>query len=178
MKYFGKPMEEVSTKEIREFLLKYLKQEKGLKERSVNYYNSIIRFMYDVVLDIPINQKQIPMIKGRRRLPKILSEQELNIFFDACENYMYKTIFMMIYGSGLRIAEATNLRVEDIDSKNMRLFVRNGKGERERYTVLPKASLEMLREYFKRYKPRHKDGYLFLNEEGNPLTVERLRVFF
>ena len=46
---------------------------------------------------------------------------------------------------GLRISEATNIRVEDIDSNNMRLFVRNGKGERERYTVLPKASLEMLR---------------------------------
>ena len=52
---------------------------------------------------------------------------------------------MLIYESGLRISEATNLRIEDVDSKEMRLFVRNGKGERERYTVLPKASLEMLR---------------------------------
>lgn len=50
-------MKEVSTKELREFLLKYLKEERGLSRRSVNYYNSIIRFMYDVVLDIPINQK-------------------------------------------------------------------------------------------------------------------------
>ena len=84
----------------------------------------------------------------------------------------------MIYGSGLRISEATNIRVEDIDSKNMRLFVRNGKGERERYTVLPEASLEMLRKCYKMYKPKHKDGYMFLNREGNPLKVERLRVFF
>ena len=50
---------------------------------------------------------------------------------------------MMIYGSELRISEATNIRVADIDSKNMRIFVRNGKGERERYTVLPKAALEI-----------------------------------
>lgn len=107
---------------------------------------------YDVVLDIPINQKQIPMLKGKRRLPKILSEEELNVFFYACENYEYKTIFMLIYGSGLRISEATNLRIEDVDSKEMRLFVRNGKGERERYTVLPKASLEMLRKYYKMQK--------------------------
>lgn len=48
----------------------------------------------------------------------------------------------------------------------MRLFVRNGKGERERYTVLPKASLEMLRKYYKIYKPRHSEGYIFLNEDG------------
>lgn len=52
----------------------------------------------------------------------------------------------MIYISGLSILEATNIRVADIDSKNIRIFVRNGNGERERYTVLPKASLEMFRD--------------------------------
>ena len=171
-------MEEVSTKELRGFLLKYLKQERGLSQRSINYYNSIIRFMYDVVLDIPINQKQIPMYKKKRKLPKILSDKELDIFFNACEDYKYKTIFMMIYGSGLRVSEAVNIRVEDIDSENMRLFVRNGKGEKERYTVLPKASLEMLRKYYKIYKPKNPEGYMFLNKEGNPLKPERLRVFF
>ena len=92
-------MEEVTTKELRDYLLKYLKEERRLSSRSINYYNSIIRFIYDVVLDKPINQKQIPMLKGKRRLPKILSEEELNVFFDACENYEYKTIFMLIYVS-------------------------------------------------------------------------------
>lgn len=158
--------------------MKYLKEKKKLNERSINYHNSVIRFMYDVVLDKPINYKQIPMYKKKRKLPKILSEEELNIFFNACENYKYKTIFMMIYGSGLRISEATNIRIEDIDSKNMRIFVRNGKGERERYTVLPEVSLEMLRKCYQKYKPNHPEGYMFLNEEGNPLKTERLRVYF
>lgn len=176
--YFGKPMKQVTTKELREFLMKYLREERKVSERSVNYYNSVIRFIYDVVLDKSINQKQIPMYKKKRRLPKILSDKELDVFFNACDNYMYKTIFMMIYGSGLRISEATNLRVEDIDSENMRLFVRNGKGERERYTVLPRTSLEMLRICYKMYQPNHPEGYMFLNKEGNPLKVERLRVFF
>ena len=81
----------------------------------------------------------------------------------------------MIYGSGLRISEATAIRVEDIDSKNMRLYVRNGKGERERYSVLPKASLEMLRKCYQMYQPKHPKGYMFLNREGNPLKPERLR---
>ena len=84
----------------------------------------------------------------------------------------------MIYGSGLRISEAVAIRIEDVDSENMRLFVRNGKGERERYTVLPEASLEMLRKCYKIYKPKHPEGYLFLNREGKPLKSERLRVFF
>ena len=176
--YFGKPMKQVKVQELRDYLLKYLREERGLTEKSVNYYNNVIRFIYDVVIDEPINKRQLPLYKGKRRLPKILSEEELNVFFNVCENYMYKTIFMMIYGSGLRISEATNIRIEDIDSKNMRLFVRNGKGERERYTVLPKASLEMLRECYRRYRPNHPEGYMFLNREGNPLKVERLRVFF
>lgn len=176
--YFKKPMRQVKIQELRDYLLKYLRQERGLTEKSVNYYNNVIRFIYDVVIDVPINKRQLPLYKGKRRLPKILSYEELNVFFNACENYKYKTIFMMIYGSGLRISEATNIRVEDIDSKNMRIFVRNGKGERERYTVLPKASLEMLRKCYKMYKPNHPEGYMFLNREGNPLKVERLRVFF
>ena len=171
-------MEEVTTKELREFLMKYLREKKKVSERSSNYYNSVIRFIYDVVLDKPINYKQIPMYKKKRKLPKILSEEELKVFFNCCENYKYKTIFMMIYGSGLRISEAVAIRIEDIDSENMRLFVRNGKGERERYTVLPKTSLEMLRKCYKMYKPKHPEGYLFLNREGNPLKSERLRVFF
>lgn len=176
--YFEKPMRQVTTKELREFLMKYLKEERKIGERSVNYYNSVIRFIYDVVLDKPINQKQIPMYKKKRRLPKILRDEELDVFFNACENYQHKTIFMLIYGSGLRISEATNIRVEDIDSKNMRLFVRNGKGEKERYTVLPKTSLEMLRKCYKMYRPKHPEGYMFLNGEGKPLKVERLRVYF
>ena len=176
--YFGKPMKQVKIQELRNYLLNYLRQERGLTEKSVNYYNNVIRFIYDVVIDAPINKRQLPLYKGKRRLPKILSEKELDVFFNACDNYMYKTIFMMIYGSGLRISEATNLRVEDIDSENMRLFVRNGKGERERYTVLPKTSLEMLRICYKMYQPNHPEGYIFLNREGNLLKSERLRVFF
>ena len=74
-----------------------MKEEKKLSTRSINYYNSVIRFIYDVVLDYPINQKQIPMLKGKRRLPKILSDDDLNVFFNACENYEYKTIFRKNY---------------------------------------------------------------------------------
>lgn len=65
MKYFKKPLEEVRIEELREFLLKYLKEEKKLSERSVNYYNSVIRFMYEVTMDKLINRKQLPMYRKR-----------------------------------------------------------------------------------------------------------------
>ena len=175
--YFKKPMEEVTTDEIREFLM-MLKEKRKLANKTVNYYNSIIRFMYEVTLDKVLNKKQIPMLKHKRKLCKVLTKEELSAFFDACDNPKYKMIFMLIYGSGLRIGEAANLRIEDIDSKKMRIFVREGKGNKERYTILPKVSLEMLREYYKRERPNHPEGYLFLNREGNPLKIERMRVFF
>ena len=108
----------------------------------------------------------------------VLTKEELSAFFNACDNYMYKTIFMMIYGSGLRVSEAVNLKIEDIDSKKMRIFVRGGKGGKDRYTVLPKVSLDMLRKYYKIYKPKHREGYMFLNREGNPIKTERTRVYF
>ena len=130
MKYFKKPMEEVEIEELRNFLLKYLREERKLSERSVNYYNSVIRFMYEVTMDKLINKKQLPMYRKRRKVKDVLTKEELSTFFNACDNYMYKTIFMLIYGSGLRISEALNLRIEDIDSRKMRIFVRKGKGEK------------------------------------------------
>ena len=60
----------------------------------------------------------------------VLTKDELSTFFNACEDYMYKTIFMMIYGSGLRVSEAVNLKIEDIDSRKMRIFVREEKEEK------------------------------------------------
>ena len=108
----------------------------------------------------------------------VLTKEELSTFFDACDNYMYKTIFMLIYGSGLRVSEAVSIKVHDIDSRKMRIFVSEGKGKKDRYTVLPKGSLDMLRKYYKMYKPKHPEGYIFLNRSGRPLTVERTRIFF
>ena len=108
----------------------------------------------------------------------VLTKEELSAFFDACDNYMYKTIFMLIYGSGLRVSEAVSIKVQDIDSRKMRIFVSEGKGKKDRYTVLPQASLEMLRKYYKMYKPKHPEGYIFLNRAGRTLTVERTRIFF
>ena len=95
IKYFNKPLEEVTIQELRDFLLKHLKEERGLSERSVNYYNSVIRFIYEVTLDKLINKKQLPMLRNRRKIKDVLTKEELSTFFNACENYKYKTIFIM-----------------------------------------------------------------------------------
>ena len=179
MRYYGeKQLEEVTTEELREFLLKYLKDERKLSDRSINYYNSVIRFIYEVTLDKLINKKQLPMRKKKKTVYKVLTKEELSTFFNVCDNFKFKTIFMLVYGSGLRIGEVANLRVEDIDSKNIRIFVRAGKGNKERYTILPKQSLEMLREYWRRYRQHKRKGIMFLSELGEPITVGVIRTHF
>ena len=165
MRYYGeKQLEEVTTEELREFLLKYLKDERKLSDRSINYYNSVIRFIYEVTLDKVLNKKQIPMMKKKKTVYKVLTKEELSTFFNVCDNFKFQTIFMLVYGSGLRVGEVANLKVEDIDSKKMRIFVREGKGNKERYTILPDITITLLRLYCKEKKI--KSGYLFPGTNG------------
>lgn len=178
IRYFKKPMEEVTTEELRNFLYEYLLIERKLSDRTVNYYNSIIRFVYEVTLDKLINKKQIPMRKSKKTVYKVLTKEELSTFFNVCDNFKFRTIFMLVYGSGLRIGEVANLRVEDIDSKKMRIFVREGKGNKERYTILPEKSLEMLRTYWTKYRQPKKEKRIFLSESGEAITVGVIRTHF
>ena len=178
IRYFKKPMEEVTTEELRNFLQKHLKEERKLADRTVNYYNSIIRFVYEVTLDKILNKKQLPMRKQKRTVYKVLTKEELSTFFNCVDNFKFKTIFMLAYGSGLRIGEIANLREEDIDGKNMRIFVREGKGNKERYTILSKKSLEMLRIYWSKYRQNKRRGRIFLSESGAAITVGVIREHF
>lgn len=178
IKYFEKPIEEVTIEELRNYLYEYLINERKVSDKTVNYYNSIIRFVYEVTLDKLINKKQLPMRKKKKTVYKVLTKEELSTFFDVCDNYKFKTIFMLAYGTGLRIGEIANLHISDIDSKKMRIFVREGKGNKERYTILPKTSLEMLRTYWTKYRPKSKSEKIFLSENGDAITVGVLRAHF
>ena len=115
------------------------------------------------------------MRKQKKTVYKVLTKDELSTFFNCIDNFKFKTIFMLVYGSGLRIGE---VRVEDIDSKKMRIFVREGKGNKERYTILSKQSLEMLREYWSKYRQHKRRGRIFLSETGESITVGVIREHF
>ena len=178
IRYFNKPMEEVTIEEIRDYLYKHLLLERKLSDKTVNHYNSVIRFIYEVTLDKLINKKQIPMRKMKKKVYKVLTKEELSTFFNCVDNFKFRTIFMLIYGSGLRIGEVVNLHISDIDSKNMRVFVREGKGNKERYTILPKVSLEMLRKYWTEYRPKVNTDLLFLNDLNKPINQYVIRTHF
>lgn len=80
------------------------------------------------------------MRKKKKTVYKVLTKEELSTFFNCVDNYKFKTIFMIAYGSGLRIGEITNLHISDIDSKKMRIFVREGKGIKKIYNVIKDKS--------------------------------------
>ena len=113
------------------------------------------------------------MRKRKKGVYKVLTKEELSTFFNCVDDYKFKTIFMIAYGSGLRIGEIVNLHISDIDSKKMRIFVREG--NKERYTILSKTSLEMLRTYWSKYRKPVKSDKIFLTELDEPMTVGVIR---
>lgn len=166
----GKDIEQLTEDDIRAFL-KYLVEDCKNKRRDVNTYNSAIRFMYGTTLNKILNLKRIPLFKIQKNKPEMFTKDELKRFFEACNgernSLKYKAMFMTIYGGGLRISEFCNLRIQDIDSKNMRILIREGKEKKYRYTLLSEKNLEILREYFKAYRPQHPENYLFISPRTN-----------
>ncbi|MFI3227298.1 MAG: site-specific integrase [Clostridia bacterium] len=166
LKYYeNMPLEEMNETHLRAFLL-YLLNEKKLAVGSVNTYNSAFRFIFGAVMERNLNYQMIPRSRIHRELPQIMSKKDLKKFFSVIDNLRDKAIFETIYGSGIRLSECASLRVQDIDSENMRLFVYHGKGGKDRYTILSKSNLFVLREYWKEFRPSHPDGYLFYPKDN------------
>lgn len=172
--YHDRPADEMGEAEISRYL-HYLLTEKKLSHASVNVQNSSLRFLYGVTLDRLINTRKIPRIKQTRSLPDLLTKEELGYIFYLLKNIKYKALFMTIYGSGLRISEALNLKVSDIDSKDMRIFIRKGKGARDRYALLPQKTLDILRQYSREFHPK---DWLFVNEDGTHIKVRAAQDMF
>lgn len=99
--------------------------------------------------------KHIPYQKKHKTLPQVLSQEEVKTFLSVIEDPKYSAIASTLYGSGLRLSECLNLKIEDIDSSNMVITVRDGKGKKDRVTVLPESLLVTLRSYYRkaRVKP-------------------------
>jgi integrase/recombinase XerD len=174
--YFDKPATELGERDIREFL-HYLSTVRKLTSGSVNSYNSGLRFLYGVTLDVNLNCKQIPRHRKKREFPEILSRVEIQSLFNACDNLRDKSILMTTYGSGLRLNEVARLKISDIDSKKMQLLIRSGKGSKDRYALLSQASLEILRDYWTAYRPKEWLFYSRVNT-GTHITPKSVQNIF
>ena len=155
-----KPIEELDENDIRNFL-HYLIDEKKYAPTTVNQSSAAIRFFFAVSLNRPMNYLQIPLMKVPKTLPDVLTREEVSSLIRACTNTKHQALLLLAYGSGLRYGEIKTLRVKDIDSKEMRIFVKGGKNKRDRYTLLSQTTLEALRTYWKDYRPNSPEGWLF-----------------
>ena len=167
--YYGKAADQMGETEILGYQ-HYLLNEKKLKPNSANTYNSALRFVFGVTLDMPINLNRIPHAKYIRSLPLLPTKEELGfLFYLAGNNLRNKAMFMTIYGAGLRVSEVINLKVTDIDSNKGRIFIRKSKGGRDRYALLPKKALEALREYWLDTQPK---DWMFITKQGTQMTTK------
>lgn len=145
-------------------------EEKDCSHSFVNQAVSSIKFLTS---QIPHNENirlKIPRPKKEKKLPAVLSKEEIWIILNSVENEKHKTILFTMYSSGLRVSEVVRLEVNNIDSTRMMIRVKQGKGRKDRYTLLSKHGLEQLRNYYKRYKPKR---WLFEGGKENSHITER-----
>ena len=152
VKHYGKPPASMGRVEIRDFLL-HLVEERKVRPSTYNVYAASLKFLYSCTLERPEEVAWIGHMKVRQHLPAILSVEEIERLLAALGSLKMQAIVMAAYGAGLRISEACKLRVEDIDSRRMVIHVRNGKGDKDRHTMLPQRLLEVLRAYWKQERP-------------------------
>jgi site-specific recombinase XerD len=140
--------------EIRSYQL-HLIQEKELAPSSLLVAVSAIRFLYNVTLQRDWRLEQVvPTCRKPQALPVVMSPDEVSRFLDAVENRKHRMILTVCYAAGLRISEAVKLTPTAIDNKRMVIHVEDGKGRKDRYVMLSPVLLEMLREYWRRVRPK------------------------
>ena len=151
-RHFDKSPEHLGKAEVRSYLL-YLVEEKHV---SWSYYNQTVaalRFLYSVTLDRDELLRGVHCSKQPKKLPVVLSLEEVLRFFQAIPNLKHRALLMTAYAAGLRISEVVTLRIEDVDSRRMVLRIRQGKGSKDRYVMLSPRLLVLLREYWKVERP-------------------------
>lgn len=173
-----KSIQELSESDIQQYIL-YLKKDRGLSSGTINNYVSAIRFFYTYILDKPWNPRKIPRMKRRTYFPVIPSHEVVMALLDGTTNLKHKAILLMIYGSGLRVSEAANLKICDICSNTMCVRVENAKHDTNRYTILSETALVVLRQYFRKNFPPGSyklDDWLFPGQKpGEHIHVKTIK---
>jgi len=149
---YGISPDRLGLDEVRNHRL-YLLDEKIMSPQTVNGFVAAAKFLYTQVLDMPWSNEHMPYANVPITLPVVLTTEEIDKFFAAIGLPMHRAVLMLCYGSGLRIAEAVAVQIEDIDSKRMLIRVRQGKGGHDRYSVISPRMLRILREYWKLRRP-------------------------
>ncbi|MCP3882773.1 MAG: tyrosine-type recombinase/integrase [Sulfitobacter sp.] len=174
-KYYRLSPDQLSDQQVRHYLV-HLLRERKLAYSSCNVALNAIRFLFREVLLRPRNEIHLPGPRQPQRLPEILSREEVGRILEAATDLRHKTLLRTAYGAGLRVSEVCHLRVKDIDSDRMSIRVEQGKGAKDRYTLLSPHLLVQLRNYWRTYQP---DDWMFVHRNGvDPLPVDTVQKIF
>ena len=146
----------VKSSDVENYL--YNCRQKGYSNSSLKQFVAAIRYLYVNVLNEAVPEALFVKFRKNQTIPKVLSRIEIKKIIDVTENLKHKAILLTIYSAGLRLGEVINLKIEDIDSQNMRIHIRQGKGNKDIFVMLSDKLLSVLREYFIVYQPKQ---YLF-----------------
>ena len=144
--------------------------EQNLDWKTINMDYSALKKYFEGVWQKEWNTKMYPRPKANSELPNVISQEEIEKLIDHVKMLKYKVFFIFLYGTGMRISEALGVKVKDIDSSRLQIKVDKGKGHKDRYVDVPIELIEILREYYKAYKPI---DHLFYGENRNEVLSER-----
>jgi integrase/recombinase XerD len=153
-KFYRRSPDEVNEVEVQRYLL-HLIEERKLAWSSCNIAVNALKFCYHVTLKHPQAQFEIPRPRQPQKLPQILAREEVARLIELTANPKHRAMLMTTYGAGLRVSELCHLKVSDIDSARMTIRVEQGKGAKDRYTLLSARLLRELRRYWVGQRPRH-----------------------
>tara|TARA_R110001592_G_C13184603_1_gene751440 strand:- start:37 stop:1185 length:1149 start_codon:yes stop_codon:yes gene_type:complete len=160
--YFKKwELSEIDEEQIRNYLLKLIHQ--GKSHSYINQMINSIKFYYEVVLEMPNRFYSVERPIKKETLPKVISLEEVQSIIKNTNNIKHRCIVSLLYSAGLRRGELLNLKLNDIDSKRMVINIIDGKGGKDRVTILSKSVLKDLRTYYKIWSP---ETYLFEGIKG------------
>jgi integrase/recombinase XerD len=150
--FYRRPLEDLSCEEVQRFLDEIIRVRK-LSWSTVNVYFSACRFLYEQVLKRPVSAFSIPPRGRSGTRPGVLSRQEVERLLEAPRSLKHRALLAMLYGSGLRVSEVVRVRIGDVDRGRMMLKVEQGKGHKDRYTVLSKRALMLLEKLWRKDRP-------------------------
>jgi site-specific recombinase XerD len=161
---------EITDEQIRNYLLDGVRRKKW-SEATQNSYVNAIKFYYEKVLG---QERRVWDIRARgtEKLPGVFSQEEISRLFAAVDNPKQRLILMLIYAGGLRVSEVVNLRKDDILVDRLQLFIKGGKGKKDRYTVFSAKLLPRLREYLQQWKPTY---WLFEGQDHGQYSVRSVQ---
>ena len=168
-KHFDRPPDQIGPEEIRGYQI-YLKDEKQVGWGRFNTIISGLRFFYRTTLSKDWRMELIPFPQREKKLPVVLSVEEVARFLAAIPSLRQRAMLVTAYATGMRVSEVAHLQVEDIDSQRMVIRIRQSKGHKDRYTLLSPRLLDLLRTY---WKAAHPTTWLFPGRDGQSPVSRR-----